>query len=76
MAKKIIMTEAMFNRTRNYILQRNSRVMTSVQTMKEQAGYFLANLKHEYGQDFPTYVQKIEESLNEFIEYVDNMVNV
>lgn len=76
MAKKIIMTEAAFKRTRNYILQRNSRVMTSIQTMKEQAGYFIATLKHEYGQNFPTYVAKMEESLNKFIEYVDEMVDV
>ena len=76
MAKKIIMTEAMFKRTRNYLLQRNSRLMTSVEMMKEQAEYFMANLDVEYGMNFPTYVEKIKETLKEFIEYVEMMVKV
>ena len=76
MAKKIIMTEAMFKRTRNYILQRNSRIMTSLETMRKQADYFIANLQVEYGQNFPTYVQKLKKTIEEFVEYVETMANI
>lgn len=71
MAKKIIITEAMFDRTRNYIDQRYSRIMTSVTMMKEKADQFIATIKHEFGMQYPQQCDIIEEVVRDLVEYIE-----
>lgn len=69
MPKKIIMSEAIFNRTKNYILQRESRVNTSLQIMSERAEELIEAINDGYLEKYPNYCAQIERAINNLTNY-------
>lgn len=69
MPKKIIVSEAIFNRTKNYIAQRVSRVNTSLQIMHERAEELIKAINDGYSEKYPNRCAQIEEAINKLTEY-------
>ena len=69
MPKKIIISEAIFNRTKNYIAQRVSRVNTSLQIMSERAEELIGEINDGYLEKYPNCCAQIERAINDLTNY-------
>ena len=69
MPKKIIVSEAIFNRTKNYIAQRVSRINTSLQIMSERADELIEAINDGYSEKYPNSCAQIKDVINNLTNY-------